>query len=131
MGARNERAKVTTPCILSVCLADFLFAIVLLPIQASRFMSRDWEARVGPEDGMICQVYPIILFTVQGASLLSLMLITLNQALVLFFSNMSAVPRWVSTYLVANPTIFILSNRGFLIAVQMLPQNLVGILPNC
>jgi len=32
---------------------------------------------------------------------------------------------------VANPTIFILSNRGFLIAVQMLPQNLVRILPNC
>ena len=31
----------------------------------SRFMSRDWEAGVGPEDGMICQVYPIILFTVQ------------------------------------------------------------------
>jgi len=98
--ARSERAKVTTPCILSVCLADFVFAIVLLPTQASRFMSRDWEAGVGPEDGMICQVYPIILFTVQGASLLSLMLITLNQALVLFFSNMSAVPRWVSTYLV-------------------------------
>ena len=94
--ARNERARVifhlinvnyflfsqvTTPFILSVCLADFLFAIVVLPTQAtrwqvstaphnphisfSRFMSRDWEVGVGPEDGMTCQVYPIILFTVQ------------------------------------------------------------------
>ena len=94
--ARNERARVifhlinvnyflfsqvTTPFILSVCLADFLFAIVVLPTQATRwqvstaphnpqtfffrFMSRDWEVGVGPEDGMTCQVYPIILFTVQ------------------------------------------------------------------
>ena len=34
-------AQVTTPCILSVCLADFLFAIVLLPIQASRWGTKD------------------------------------------------------------------------------------------
>ena len=34
-------AQVTTPCILSVCLADFLFAIVLLPIQASRWGTID------------------------------------------------------------------------------------------
>ena len=151
--------QVTTPFILSVCLADFLFAIVLLPTQATRwqfdtfetihskkfaeppfqskklrkkcwsflghfgsfwanfgsflghfvafldkfaessisfcgsnamepqcigaaelafrmyvwdpqprffrFMSRDWKVGVGPENGITCQVYPIILFTVQ------------------------------------------------------------------
>ena len=35
------------------------------------------------------------------------------------------------TKLVANPTIFILSNRGFLMAVQKLPQNFLQILPDC
>ena len=100
-------------------------------------MSRDWEVGVGPENGMTCQVYPIILFTVQviishvmlagllplvcntnmlffhqiniqiqiiktiiidivkGASVLSLMCITLNQAVVLFFGDMKAIQRWV------------------------------------
>ena len=36
-----------------------------------------------------------------------------------------------NTKLVANPTIFILSNRGFLLAVQTLPQNFLQILPDC
>jgi len=100
--ARTERARVTTPFILSVCLADFLNAIVTLPIQATRFMSRDWKLGVGPEEGYTCQLYPIILFTVQGASVLSLMCITLNQAVVLFFGDMRAIQRhrWLSTYLV-------------------------------
>ena len=76
-------------------------------------MSRDWKLGVGLEEGYTCQLYPIILFTVQvpisnmfewewsdiikGASVLSLMCITLNQAVVLFFGDMRAIQRWVLT----------------------------------
>ena len=85
---RQERVKITTPFILSLCLADLLFSMLLLPIQATRFLSQDWRSSLGSEDGVLCQTFPVMLYTVLGARLLSLMCVTATQAVNLFFEKM-------------------------------------------
>ena len=151
--------QVTTPFILSVCLADFLNAVVSLPIQATRwqlesgrisifsdscrgigrsgsdprrdtlanciqssfslcrcliqtcrqycsiFWSKIWDPAVYlsltksfadvPFSHRTNTQLRMINTIVKGASVLSLMCITLNQAVVLFFGDMRAIQRWV------------------------------------
>ena len=79
------RGLVTTPFILSVLVSDLLFSLLLLPTQAARFLSRDWSRALGPEEGPLCQAYPLLLYTVQGATVLSLTCVSLNRAAVLYW----------------------------------------------
>jgi len=74
----------TTHFICSVVASDLLFSLLLLPTQASRFLRGDWASGLGSESGFLCQGYPVILYTLTGATILSLMCVTLNKAAFLF-----------------------------------------------
>ncbi|XP_023336859.1 protein trapped in endoderm-1 isoform X2 [Eurytemora carolleeae] len=77
---RRTRAHLTTPFMLS----DFWNSLFNLPIMAVRFISRDWMGFLGFG---ICEIYPLSFYGTMGASLLSLTIITVNRAFILFFPN--------------------------------------------
>jgi len=73
------RRNATTPFILSITFSDLIYSAVILPIMAMRFHLRE-----SPLSDTMCHLYPVIYYTVQGASLFSLTLVTLNRAAMLF-----------------------------------------------
>jgi len=75
------RKHATTPFILSITFSDLIYSAFILPIMAKRFHQKESPL---DEDGAMCQLYPVVYYTVQGASLFSLTLVTLNRAAMLF-----------------------------------------------
>jgi len=76
----TTRRIVTTPFILSTTVSDLIYSAIILPIMAMRFHQKE-EDYLSPT---MCQFYPVIYYTVQGASLFSLTVVTLNRAAMLF-----------------------------------------------
>lgn len=81
---RRTRGHISTPFMLSVSVADLWSSCFNLPVMATRFLSRDWMMTLGDR---ACQIYPLSFYGTMGASLLSLTLITVNRAFILFFPN--------------------------------------------
>jgi len=73
------RQHATTPFILSITFSDLIYSAFILPIMAMRF-----HQKASPLSDTMCYLYPVIYYTVQGASLFSLTLVTLNRAAMLF-----------------------------------------------
>jgi len=76
----TTRKHVTTPFIVSTTVSDLIYSVVLLPIMAMRFYHQK-----NPLSDTMCQIYPVLYYTTQGASLFSLTMVTLNRAVMLFF----------------------------------------------
>ena len=56
---------------------------LLFPCQTITF------ARESPLGETLCQIYPVVYYTVQGASLFSLTVVTINRAAILFLPQMA------------------------------------------
>jgi len=76
---RRTRRHVTTPFIISLSVSDLVYSAILLPIMAARFHHQET-----PLDDTWCEIYPLIYYGAMGASLLSLTMVTLNRAFMLF-----------------------------------------------
>lgn len=68
----------TTPSIrhsaTSLCVADLLFCVTVLPFSASRFIHGTWT-----HGGALCTVVPFMRYGNVGVSLLSIAMITINR----------------------------------------------------
>merc|ERR1712080_328440 len=60
-----------------------IYSVVILPIMAMRFYRKE-----SPLSDRLCHMYPVLYYTVQGASLFSLTMVTLNRAAMLFIPSM-------------------------------------------
>ena len=76
------RALSTTPFIISLCTSDLLFSIYSLPILAAKFLNREEQ---GKEEEVMCQSWPIILFTLVLSTALIFVLSSVHRAGCLFF----------------------------------------------
>eukprot|EP00092_Neocalanus_flemingeri_P075842 GFUD01094018.1.p1 GENE.GFUD01094018.1~~GFUD01094018.1.p1 ORF type:complete len:301 (+),score=69.02 GFUD01094018.1:111-1013(+) len=77
---RSVRLQVTTPFILSVSFADLTYSTILLPMLIKRFYTRQSESS-------LCKVFPVLFYLILGASILSLMNVTINRTCVLLFQE--------------------------------------------
>jgi len=82
MHYRRTRRHVTTPFIISLSISDLVYSGIILPIMAARFANQD-----SPLGDTMCRVYPLIYYGTMGASLLSLTMVTLNRAFMLFLPS--------------------------------------------
>jgi len=82
MHYRRTRRHVTTPFIISLSISDLVYSGFILPIMAARFHHQET-----PLGETWCQVYPLIYYGTMGASLLSLTMVTLNRAFMLFLPS--------------------------------------------
>jgi len=82
MHYRRTRRHVTTPFIISLSISDLVYSGFILPIMAARFHHQQT-----PLGDTWCQVYPLIYYGTMGASLLSLTMVTLNRAFMLFLPS--------------------------------------------
>lgn len=64
----------TTAFIVSLCVSDFLFCAVSLPLQAIRFAMKEWTL-----GSNLCQIFPVVLYGNVAVSLLSMVCITMNR----------------------------------------------------
>ena len=81
---RRTRRHVTTPFIISLSVLDLIFSAVILPVYAIRFGDR--ESPFDNEDPM-CKFFPVLFYGTMGASVLSLTVVTVNRAAMLFFPD--------------------------------------------
>ncbi|KAB7497640.1 G-protein coupled receptor moody [Armadillidium nasatum] len=73
---RCQRVRnVTAAFIISLCVADCLFCVLVLPWEVSRFFAGKWVWG----RGLICTVLPLIRYWNVAVSLLSIAMITLNR----------------------------------------------------
>ncbi|XP_021951462.1 G-protein coupled receptor moody [Folsomia candida] len=73
--SRCQRVRnVATAFIISLCVADFLFCLLVLPFSASNFIHRDWI-----HGSMLCTLFPLMRYGNLGVSLLSITMITINR----------------------------------------------------
>jgi len=79
---RRTRQHVTTPFIISLSISDLVYSGFILPIMAARFHHQE-----SPLGLTWCRVYPLIYYGAMGASLLSLTMVTLNRAFMLFLPS--------------------------------------------
>lgn len=84
---KSTRRHVTTPFIISLSLSDTLFSCIVLPIQATTYFAKDWIA--GGSDGFFCRVYPVLCYVNAAVSLFSIMAITINRWVMIFFPSAS------------------------------------------
>jgi len=80
--SQRVRSMVSTPFILSLNGADLLFSVFSLPVLSIRFFTRDWNVLLGPH---FCKIHPFLFYGVLGASVLSLMVVTVNRVTLLLF----------------------------------------------
>ncbi|XP_059062837.1 G-protein coupled receptor moody-like [Achroia grisella] len=66
--------NVAAAFIISLCIADFLFCVMVLPFAISGFWTRTWS-----HGGVLCKLVPFLRYGNVGVSLLSIALITLNR----------------------------------------------------
>ncbi|CAG7828260.1 unnamed protein product, partial [Allacma fusca] len=62
--------------IISLCAADFMFCLLVLPFSASRFINGDW---IYGKDHFLCTMFPLLRYWNLGVSLLSIAMITINR----------------------------------------------------
>ncbi|KAG0700410.1 G-protein coupled receptor moody [Chionoecetes opilio] len=67
--------NVTAAFIISLCVADFLFCVLVLPWEVSRFLAGEWIWG----EGWICTVFPLLRYWNVAVSLLSIAMITINR----------------------------------------------------
>lgn len=60
--------------LLSLCVADFLFCLLVLPFSASQFIHRDWI-----HGRQLCTYFPFMRYVNTGVSVLSLTMVTINR----------------------------------------------------
>ncbi|CAL4111125.1 unnamed protein product [Meganyctiphanes norvegica] len=87
--------NVTAAFIISLCVADFLFCILVLPWEVSRFVARRW---LWGNTGWICTIFPLIKYWNVAVSLLSIAMITINRYIMIaHFSIYKSVYRkgWI------------------------------------
>ncbi|CAL8123691.1 unnamed protein product [Orchesella dallaii] len=60
--------------IISLCVADFLFCLLVLPFSASNFIHRDWV-----HGDLLCTIFPLMRYGNLGVSLLSIAMISINR----------------------------------------------------
>lgn len=58
----------------SLCIADFLFCLLVLPFSASNFIYRDWI-----HGDVLCTIFPLMRYGNLGVSLLSIAMISINR----------------------------------------------------
>lgn len=66
--------NVAAAFIISLCVADLLFCVTVLPFSASRFIHGTWT-----HGGALCTVVPFMRYGNVGVSLLSIAMITINR----------------------------------------------------
>lgn len=66
--------NVAAAFIISLCVADLLFCVTVLPFSASRFVHGTWT-----HGGALCTVVPFMRYGNVGVSLLSIAMITINR----------------------------------------------------
>eukprot|EP00092_Neocalanus_flemingeri_P025940 GFUD01028114.1.p1 GENE.GFUD01028114.1~~GFUD01028114.1.p1 ORF type:complete len:353 (+),score=72.37 GFUD01028114.1:101-1159(+) len=81
---RSVRQQITTPFILSVSFAHLLYSTIILPLLATRFYTRQSESAAWTG---LCKVFPVLFYLVLGASILSLMSVTINRTCILLFQE--------------------------------------------
>nr|CAD7438863.1 unnamed protein product [Timema bartmani] len=67
--------NVAAAFIISLCVADFIFCIVVLPFSASRFIHGTWI-----HGTVLCKLVPFMRYGNVGVSLLSIAMITINRS---------------------------------------------------
>ena len=70
--------------ILSVNFADLIYIIFVLPMLATRYYTRQSESEVWSG---LCKLFPTLFYLVLGASILSLMSVTINRTCILLFQE--------------------------------------------
>ncbi|KAL1138737.1 hypothetical protein AAG570_008799 [Ranatra chinensis] len=66
--------NVAAAFIISLCVADFLFCVLVLPFEASRFITGSWV-----HGDILCRVVPLVRYGNVGVSLLCIAMITINR----------------------------------------------------
>lgn len=105
--------NVTAAFIISLCVADFLFCILVLPWEVSRFLAGRWIW----DEGLICTLFPLLRYWNVAVSLLSIAMITINRYIMIaHFSVYKSVYRkgwialmiafcWVFAFVMLLPTL--------------------------
>ncbi|XP_063880957.1 uncharacterized protein LOC135111519 isoform X2 [Scylla paramamosain] len=105
--------NVTAAFIISLCVADFLFCILVLPWEVSRFLAGKWIWG----EGWICTLFPLLRYWNVAVSLLSIAMITINRYIMIaHFSVYKLVYRkgwialmiafcWVFAFVMLLPTL--------------------------
>lgn len=105
--------NVTAAFIISLCVADFLFCVLVLPWEVSRFLAGKWLWG----DGWICTLFPLLRYWNVAVSLLSIAMITINRYIMIaHFSVYKIVYRkvwialmiafcWVFAFVMLLPTL--------------------------
>ena len=81
---RRVRRHVTTLFILSVNFADLLYSLFILPMLSIRFITRRAERELWSG---FCEIFPVLFYLILGASILSLMSVTVNRTCILLFQE--------------------------------------------
>ncbi|XP_037072419.1 G-protein coupled receptor moody-like [Pollicipes pollicipes] len=87
--------NVTTVFIVSLCVADFSFCLLVLPFEIYRFSHGAWLLG----DGFICVLFPLLRYWNVGCSLLSIAMITVNRFVMIAFNEAYSriyQKRWVA-----------------------------------
>ncbi|KAK6645391.1 hypothetical protein RUM43_001668 [Polyplax serrata] len=66
--------NVASAFIMSLCIADFIFCILVLPFSSSRFIHGGWI-----HGSLLCTLFPFLRYGNVGVSLLSIAMITINR----------------------------------------------------
>ncbi|XP_047503048.1 G-protein coupled receptor moody-like isoform X2 [Penaeus chinensis] len=105
--------NVTAAFIISLCVADFLFCVLVLPWEVSRFLAGKWIWG----EGWICTLFPLLRYWNVAVSLLSIAMITINRYIMIaHFSVYKSVYRkgwialmiafcWVFAFVMLLPTL--------------------------
>ncbi|KAG7164897.1 G-protein coupled receptor moody-like 3 [Homarus americanus] len=105
--------NVTAAFIISLCVADFLFCVLVLPWEVSRFLAGKWIWG----EGWICTLFPLLRYWNVAVSLLSIAMITINRYIMIaHFSVYKLVYRkgwialmiafcWVFAFIMLLPTL--------------------------
>lgn len=105
--------NVTAAFIISLCVADFLFCVLVLPWEVSRFLAGRWIWG----EGWICTLFPLLRYWNVAVSLLSIAMITINRYIMIaHFSVYKIVYRkvfiglmiafcWVFAFVMLLPTL--------------------------
>eukprot|EP00094_Tigriopus_californicus_P002825 TCALIF_02724-PA protein Name:"Similar to Tre1 Protein trapped in endoderm-1 (Drosophila melanogaster)" AED:0.18 eAED:0.19 QI:0/0.12/0/0.77/1/1/9/0/1136 len=96
MKTRSLRRHPTTPFLVSLAFSDLIFSIFNLPLLAHRFFHRDWTLSY-----KACVAFPFFMYSNVGVSSLSMMLISLNRFVGIFYPNkmdkiFTQVKSWLS-----------------------------------
>ncbi|XP_055326796.1 G-protein coupled receptor moody isoform X2 [Sitodiplosis mosellana] len=105
--------NVAAAFIISLCIADCLFCVIVLPFSAYRFIRGTWLP-----DGPLCQIIPFLQYGNVGVSLLCIAMITINRYIMITHHSSYAriyktqwitvmiVFSWVFAYGMQLPTLF-------------------------